>query len=340
MLCARCHTHPLENWTQADYYGLAQLLQPGDARRHDRALPGVPNTKLVQLNLAAGLGDQPAHRPGRSRRASSAATSRSCRRRPTAARPTPHWLTAPENPFFARGLVNRIWSYFFHRGIIEPVDDIRSTNPPINPALLDALTKDFIEHKFDVRHLMRRIVTSRDLPAQQRAERRRTAHDEQNFSHAIPRRLPAEALLDSLVQATGVPENFGGAPAASAPRSCPTPTSRATSSSCSASRSGWTPASASATTARTCCRRCTSSTARASWAACRTPAAGWRRCWRQADRRATGDGAVSVVARPPPTAEERQLSLAHLQSYGDQRLEAAQDLMWALLNSKEFMFNY
>src|SRR5262249_58418734 len=70
------------------------------------------------------------------------------------------WLTSPKNPFFARGLTNRVWSYFFHRGIIEPVDDVRSTNPPINPALLDALTADFIEHKFDVRHLVRRIVTS------------------------------------------------------------------------------------------------------------------------------------------------------------------------------------
>ena len=167
----------------------------------------------MQLNLAAGYADQPAHRPGRSRRGSSAAQEpklpTGVDRREAYAR----WLTAPENPFFARGLVNRIWSYFFHRGIIEPVDDIRSTNPPINPALLDALTKDFVEHK------LRRPPPDAadrhvgDLPAQQRAQPRRTAHDEQNFSHAIPRRVPAEALLDSLVQATGVPENFGGAPA-------------------------------------------------------------------------------------------------------------------------------
>ena len=109
-------------------------------------------------------------------------------------------------------MVNRVWSYFFHRGIVEPVDDVRSTNPPINPALLDALTKDFIEHKFDLRHLMRRIVTSATY---QRSSVPTVSnrHDDQNFSHAIPRRVPAEALLDSLVQATGVPENFGGAPA-------------------------------------------------------------------------------------------------------------------------------
>src|SRR5947199_309319 len=83
---------------------------------------------------------------------------------------------------------------------------------PINPALLDALTKDFIDHKFDARHLMKQIVTSATY---QRSSVPNTSnkHDEQNFSHAIPRRIPAEALLDSLIQATGVPENFGGAPA-------------------------------------------------------------------------------------------------------------------------------
>jgi hypothetical protein len=108
--------------------------------------------------------------------------------------------------------VNRFWSYFFHRGIVEPVDDVRSTNPPINPELLAALSKDFVEHKFDARHLMKTIVTSRTYQASS-VPTPSNRHDEQNFSHAIPRRIPAEALLDSLVQATGVKENFGGAPA-------------------------------------------------------------------------------------------------------------------------------
>jgi hypothetical protein len=164
----------------------------------------------VQVNLAAGPaihprtgqpqrprylgGVEPEFAPGTDRREAYA-----------------RWLTAPENPFFARGLVNRLWSYFFHRGIIEPVDDVRNTNPPINPALLDALTKDFIASRFDMRHLMRRIVTSATYQRTSLATPS-NRHDDQNFSHAIPRRIPAEALLDSLVQATGVPEAFGGAP--------------------------------------------------------------------------------------------------------------------------------
>src|SRR5205823_838277 len=111
------------------------------------------------------------------------------------------WLTSPKNRYFARGMVNRVWSYFFHRGIVEPVDDVRSTNPPINPALLDALTQDFIDHKYDARYLMKRIVTSATYQRSS-VPTPSNRHDELNFSHAVPRRVPAEALLDCLVQAT------------------------------------------------------------------------------------------------------------------------------------------
>ena len=109
-------------------------------------------------------------------------------------------------------MTNRIWSYFFHRGIIDPVDDLRTTNPPINPQLLEALTQDFVTHGFDVRHIMRQIVHSQ---AYQRTSvaNQTNEHDNLNFSRSIPRRIAAEALLDSLVQATGVPETFSGAPA-------------------------------------------------------------------------------------------------------------------------------
>src|SRR5260221_9460566 len=138
MLCARCHTHPLENWTQADYYGVGSFFSQVGTRQDSR-YPNAPNTKFVQVNIPNGavtnprsgqpqapkfLGaEEPVLPPGKDRREAYAA-----------------WLTSAKNPYFARGLVNRFWSYFFHRGIIEPVDDIRSTNPPINPALLHALT--------------------------------------------------------------------------------------------------------------------------------------------------------------------------------------------------------
>lgn len=209
MLCARCHTHPLENWTQGDYYGLASFFTQVTSRQ-DVRFAAAPNTKLIGVSLAAGFatnprtgqaqgprylgGEEPKLEAGIDRRVAYA-----------------KWLTDSKNPFFARGIVNRYWSYFFHRGIIDPVDDIRSTNPPINPTLLDALTSDFVKARFDPRHLIRQVVTSETY---QRSSTPNDSNvkDDQNFSHAIPRRVPAEALLDSLVQATGVAEPFGGAP--------------------------------------------------------------------------------------------------------------------------------
>ncbi|HEY1187976.1 MAG TPA: DUF1553 domain-containing protein [Gemmata sp.] len=203
MLCARCHSHPMENWTQADYFGIASFFTQVTAKQDPRA-PAVANTKVVSLNLAAGSATNP--RTGRAQAprflgGAEPNLAAGTDRRAAYAK----WLTEPKNPFFARGIVNRYWSYFFHRGIIDPVDDIRSTNPPINPALLDALAADFVKSGFDTRHLIRRIVTSQTYQRTGAANGSNAA-DEQNFSHALPRRVPAEALLDSLVQATAVAE--------------------------------------------------------------------------------------------------------------------------------------
>ncbi len=205
MLCARCHAHPMENWTQADYYGLASFFNQVTARQDGR-FPAAPNTKLVSVNRAAGFATNPRSGQAQAPRFLGGVEPKleaNADRREAYTK----WLTDPKNPFFARGIVNRYWSYFFHRGIIDPVDDIRSTNPPINPALLEALTADFANAKFDARHLIRRIVLSETY---QRSSTPNASNvkDEQNFSHAIPRRVPAEALLDSLVQATGVAESL------------------------------------------------------------------------------------------------------------------------------------
>lgn len=210
MLCAKCHPHPFENWTQVDYYGLHSFFNQVGVK-NDPRLTGITNAKSVVLNVSAGYSRNPRSgqlQPPRFLGGAEPAVEPNVDRRVVYAR----WLTSPDNPFFARSMANRIWSYFFHRGIIDPVDDLRTTNPPINPALLDALTNDFVAHKFDVRHLMRTIVTSQTYQRDSVANES-NSHDDANFSRFIPRRLPAESLLDSLVQATGVAENFGGAPA-------------------------------------------------------------------------------------------------------------------------------
>src|SRR5205807_50561 len=121
------------------------------------------------------------------------------------------WLTSADNPFFARSMANRLWSYFLGRGIIDPVDDIRSSNPPSNPELLDALTADFVKSGFDLRHLMRTIVQSRVYQLSL-ATNRWNADDTINFSHAVPRRLTAEELLDAISVASGSPQKFEGLP--------------------------------------------------------------------------------------------------------------------------------
>jgi hypothetical protein len=121
------------------------------------------------------------------------------------------WMTSPENPYLARSFANRLWAHFCGRGLVEPVDDFRLTNPPSNPELLEALADEFIRHKFDVKHLMRTIVASRtyQLSSEPNASNR---DDEQNFSRALFKRIDAEVLLDAICQATGVPEKFEGVP--------------------------------------------------------------------------------------------------------------------------------
>ncbi len=335
MLCARCHPHPLENWTQADYFGIASFFSQVSSKQDGR-YPSVGNAKIVSLNLAAGSATNPRSgkpQPPRFLGAEEPTLAPNQDRREAYAA----WLTSSKNALFARGLVNRIWSYFSHRGIIDPVDDIRSTNPPINPALLDALTKDFVEHKFDVRHLMKRIVTS--------ATYQRTCVpndsnrlDEQNFSHSIPRRVPAEALLDSLIQATGVPENISGAPAGFRAAQLPDGTSendflrlfgkpqRMDACECERDNGSNMLQALNFLNGKSILSRVKNPAAR--------PALLTRA--KTTDERMVIDLYLWTIARSP-NAKELKLGLDYLKEGAADRTAAVQDLMWALLNSKDFL---
>jgi hypothetical protein len=335
MLCARCHSHPLENWTQADYYGLSSFFNQVSVRP-DVRFPAVPNSKVVQVNRAAGFATNP--RSGRAQPPKflggpEPQLAADADRREAYAR----WLTAPENPLFARGMVNRVWSYFFHRGIVEPVDDVRSTNPPINPALLDALTKDFVEHRFDVRHLMRQIVTSQTYQRSSIATQSNKG-DEQNFSHALPRRVPAEALLDSLVQATGVPEAFGGAPGNFRAAQLPDGTienvflklfgkpQRADACECERDNSSNMLQALHFINGKSILGRVQNPAARPAQILTKKPT----------DKELVTELYLWSVARHP-RPEELKVGLDFVASYGEKKAEAAQDLMWALLNSRDFL---
>lgn len=203
--CAKCHNHPFEKWTQNDYYGIAAAFHRVGRKAgklpHDEFIfvkhtgevtqPRTGETMKVRL-LLQGSVDVPADQD---------------RRRVFA-----EWLTADANPFFARSLANRICGHVMGRGVVEPVDDFRDSNPPSNPELLDFLTQELVDSGYSAKHLIRTIMNSRVY--QLSSERNEfNADDEIYFSHATTRMLTAEQLLDAICDVTGVPESYGGMPA-------------------------------------------------------------------------------------------------------------------------------
>lgn len=209
--CAHCHNHPLDKWTQKEYYQMANLF----ARvRLKTSGPGGGRHSLGDVEvISSPTGDIDFPRLGRP-----------LPPKPLDADAEPldspadrriyfgEWLTSPKNPFFARALVNRVWKNFMGRGLVESVDDMRATNPPTNQVLFDALVGDFVDHGFDVQHLIKTIMNSATY--QTAAEpRKENAQDEKYYSHYILRRLPAEVLLDALSQVTQAPSKFDGYPA-------------------------------------------------------------------------------------------------------------------------------
>jgi hypothetical protein len=202
--CARCHNHPLEKWTQKDYYQMANLFSrvasKAGADRGDTIIYTARTGDINHPRLNVPLPPKPLDGPAISL---DAATDRR--------EVFVNWLVAPENPFFARSLVNRVWKNFMGRGLVEAVDDIRDANPPSNPALLEALTRDFVVHRFDVKHLARTIMTSTTYQLTSTPEGK-NANDLKYHSHYIARRLPAEVILDAISQVTGVGEDFPGFP--------------------------------------------------------------------------------------------------------------------------------
>jgi hypothetical protein len=206
--CAKCHHHPFEVWSQDDYYGLAACfarVQRKDTKEGGRyggaqavtlaATGSVANPATGAPAVPSLLGTPLTELPATSdERAALAA-----------------WLTDPANPYFARNIVNRYWGDLIGRGLVEPVDDFRGTNPASHPQLLDQLTADFTGHRYDVKRLIRLICTSHAYQLASEIAPHRDL-DGQFVTHRIPRRLPAEVLLDAVNQAVGVNEPFDNFP--------------------------------------------------------------------------------------------------------------------------------
>jgi len=200
LTCARCHNHPLEKWTQNQYYGMANLVSrvgvktgnlPGEFTVISRHMGDVNHPRLGTPMLPQPLDGE----------ALSLGTSKDRRQH------LAEWLT--QNRHFARTVVNRVWDNFLGRGLVHPVDDLRATNPASNEELFTALTEDFVARGFDVKALIREIVNS--AAYQLSAETNDSnADDDKYYSHHLSRRLPAEVVLDVISQVTGVPEEFEG----------------------------------------------------------------------------------------------------------------------------------
>ncbi len=335
LVCAQCHDHPFEKWTQDQYYQMAAFfsavgIRPGFRngdeviyeKRYDNEVKHPRDGRIVRARFLVDTPDAPvvpSH--GDSREAFA------------------KWLTSPRNPFFARAIANRVWSYFLGRGIIDPVDDIRASNPPVNPALLDALTKDFIEHGFDLQHLMRTIVNSRTYQAVFQTNGW-NEEDHLNFSHRTPRRLGAEQLADAISLATGSAFQFPEVPGGFRAVQLPDPhigmdgfldlfgrPQREDPCECERKSEMSLPQAMNLVNGATLADAVADPEGRVA----RLILAGTD------DTEIVEELYLSTLGRPP-SSDESRLALAHLDT-ATSRAAAAQDLLWALLNSNGFLFN-
>ena len=333
MVCAQCHDHPFEQWTQNQYFQLTAFF--GAVGIKD----GMDSNEEIVYDKREGF-EIKHPKDGRVMPAKflysvDKMTPREADLRQSLA----DWLTSRDNPLFGKAMANRVWSYFFGRGIIEPVDDIRASNPPVNPQLLDALTKDFVDHGYDLRRLIRTIVNSRTYQLSFHANEW-NADDETNFSHALPRRLNAEQLFDGISIATGTKPFFRDAPAGFTAEELPDPKTgkggflelfgqpdRQTSCECERRTDVSLVQALNLLNGATIADAISDEGGRVS----KLILGG------ASDRRIVEQLYMAALDRAP---EPKELDFA--QTYlatGINRAERAQDLLWALLNSNGFLFN-
>ena len=212
MACAQCHHHPYEKWSQDDYWGMAAFFSR--LGRKSIPVPGGIQNQPTQIAVIFNLPDGSVQNKR---------TGQPAKIRPLDAKPLDlprgedprqklaEWLAEPKNPFFAKALANRYWAHFLGRGIVDPLDDMRVTNPPSNSELLDALAKDFVDHKYSLKHLIGTICKSRTYQLSA-IPNEFNKHDKQAYARYYPKRMGAEVLFDGVCQVTDSPTPFGGLP--------------------------------------------------------------------------------------------------------------------------------
>jgi hypothetical protein len=338
--CAHCHHHPFEKWTQDDYYGLTAFFtrtkrtqvkigkNQNDQRRMTIAFdPGIAQS----LNPRTKLNVKPTPLEGEPLELTKDQDPRTA---------LVTWMTGPENPFFARTLVNRYWKHFFGRGIVEPEDDMRVTNPPTNPALLDALEAGFKQSRFNLKALVKTICQSTTYQLDS-VPNDFNADDRQNFSRYYGRRLQAEVLLDAIDQVTKTQTKFNKLPDGTKAIQLPDNSfdtyfltvfgKPKAASACECERSD------DANLAQAL-HLLNSPEVQAKLAAKdgRTQLLAADTTRGHAER--TTELYQTVFARPP-SENELALVMQHLQR-AETPQQGYEDLLWALINTKEFLFNH
>jgi hypothetical protein len=331
--CAKCHNHPFERWTQDNYFGLTAFFNRVQRKKSPRG------DEMVIYQAHSGEVTQP--RTGKQMKPwlpgeGEVEPSKTGDRR----QPFVDWLTAKDNSLFAKVEANRLWTFVMGRGIVDPPDDFRDSNPPSNAALLDSLAKDFSEHGFDRRHLLRTILNSRTYQADFRPSE--GSKDEvKYFSHYQPRLLSAEQLLDAICAVTDLPEKFSGLPEGMKATQLPAP---------DVAKHEFLKAFGQPERQTVCaCERTSDSNLGMAIQFFNGPLIhGKLRDTGNRFRKllAAGRPAEEVVREMylaavcrEPTRKEIDASLAHLAAKKDD-VTAFEDIAWAILNTNEFLFQH
>ncbi len=330
--CAQCHHHPSDRWSQDDYAGMAGFFTGVSIKK----LPGGTEAIVARRGTDAKHPRTGEPVVTRALGAKDADFSGTADRRQVLAA----WMTDSENPYFARAIANRLWAHYFGRGLVEPIDDLRTTNPPTNEPLMDALATHLCQVQFDLKAFTRTLLASRvyQLSTITNASNQ---DDRQHFSHALPKALPAEVLLDAVSQATGIPEKFNGWPLGT--RSIEVWDNRMPSY---FFRIFGRPVRATVCE----CERSNEPSISQALHLLNSPEINAKIASRHGAARRLADSQLSIDELTDeiflgtlsrfPTREERVLVKEAFDSAGATRRQAVEDVLWSVLNTKEFLYNH
>jgi mono/diheme cytochrome c family protein len=338
MECAKCHHHPTEKWTQEDFYQFAAFFGPVKQKGAGLSPPISAGAETFYFGGSGSVKHPVTEQVMQPRPPDGPSLDIATNSDPR--RALADWVINPANPFFAKAAVNRVWGVFFGRGFVDPVDDFRSSNPVSNEPLLNALAEHFVENRYDLKRVMRAIMSSRlyqlsSVPSEFNLK------DTKNFSRSYRRRLPAEVMLDAVADVTGVPEEFEGCP----------PGTRASQTWSYKIDSHFMDAFGRPNSSSDCpCERDARTSVVQSLHMMNSRSLQTKLAHKEGRTRALAESKMTpeeivtelylATFSRPPTPDELAKAAAAFDHDNASRQTATEDILWALLNSPEFVFNH